>query len=319
MFFAAGVGAYPVAIFHLMTHAFFKALLFLGSGSVIHGMHDEQDMRKMGGLFSKMRVTAVLMWIGSLSLAGVPLFAGFFSKDIILESAFAAHTGMGLYAFWLGIAAALMTAFYSWRLLFLTFHGKTRADEHTFDEAHESPLVMIIPLLVLALGAIFSGWLAFDYFVGDQMEEFWGTSILMLNDVIEEAHHSPAWVVWLPTGMAAIGIVAAWVMYMAMPGLPGQLAAKIRPVYQFVFRKWYFDELFDMIFVRPSFYLGRGLWKSGDGNVIDGVGPDGVAAAARDIAARAGRMQSGYLYHYAFAMLLGIVMFATWFLFGFFL
>ena len=318
MFFAVGVGAYPVAIFHLMTHAFFKALLFLGSGSVIHGMHDEQDMRKMGGLFSKMKVTAVLMWIGSLSLAGVPLFAGFFSKDIILESAFAAHTGMGLYAFWLGIAAALMTAFYSWRLLFLTFHGKTRADDRTFSEVHESPPIMIAPLLVLALGAIFSGWLAFDYFVGDHMEEFWGTSILMLSDVIEKAHHSPAWVVWLPTGMAAIGIVGAWVMYMAMPGLPGQLAAKIRPVYQFVFSKWYFDELFDMVFVRPSFYLGRGLWKSGDGDVIDGVGPDGVAAAARNIAGRASRMQSGYLYHYAFAMLIGIVVFATWFLFGFF-
>lgn len=318
MFFAVGVGAYPVAIFHLMTHAFFKALLFLGSGSVIHGMNDEQDMRRMGGLFSKMRVTAVLMWIGSLSLAGVPLFAGFFSKDIILESAFAAHTGMGLYAFWFGIAAALMTAFYSWRLLFLTFHGKTRADEPTFAAVHESPPIMIAPLLVLALGAIFSGWLAFDYFVGDRMEEFWGASILMLSNVIEETHDSPRWVVWLPTGMAAIGIAAAWVMYMAMPALPGKLTAAIRPVYRFVFNKWYFDELFEAVFVRPSFYLGRGLWKSGDGAVIDGVGPDGIAAATRDIAGRAGRLQSGYLYHYAFAMLIGIVVFATWFLFGFF-
>jgi NADH-quinone oxidoreductase subunit L len=318
MFFAVGVGAYPVAIFHLMTHAFFKALLFLGSGSVIHGMHDEQDMRRMGGLFSKMRVTAVLMWIGSLSLAGVPLFAGFYSKDLILESAFAAHTGMGLYAFWLGIAAALMTAFYSWRLLFLTFHGKTRADDHTFAEAHESPPVMIAPLLVLALGAIFSGMLAVDYFVGDHMEEFWGNTSLILTDIIEKAHHSPLWVVWLPTGMAAIGIAAAWVMYMAKPEWPGKLAAALRPVYRFVFNKWYFDELYDMMFVRPAFYLGRGLWKSGDGDVIDGVGPDGIAAAARDIAGRAGRMQSGYLYHYAFAMLIGIVVFATWFLFGFF-
>jgi NADH-quinone oxidoreductase subunit L len=317
MFFAVGVGAYPAAIFHLMTHAFFKALLFLGSGSVIHGMHDEQDMRHMGGLFSKMKVTAVLMWIGSLSLAGVPLFAGFFSKDIILESAFAVHTGWGLYAFWAGIAAALMTAFYSWRLLFLTFHGKTRADDHTFAEAHESPPIMIAPLLVLALGAIFAGFLAEEYFVGDQMKDFWGTSILMLHDVIEEAHHAPAWVVWLPTGVAAIGIIAAWVMYLAAPGLPGKLASAIRPVYQFVFSKWYFDELYDMMFVRPSFYLGRGLWKSGDGDVIDGVGPDGVAAAARNLAGRASRMQSGYLYHYAFAMLIGIVVFATWFLFGF--
>ncbi len=318
MFFALGVGAYPAAIFHLMTHAFFKALLFLGSGSVIHGMHDEQDMRHMGGLFSKMKVTGVLMWIGSLSLAGVPLFAGFFSKDIILESAFAVHTGWGLYAFWLGIAAALMTAFYSWRLLFLTFHGKTRADDHTYAEAHESPPIMIAPLLVLALGAIFAGWLAKKHFVGDKMADFWGNSMVLGKEVIEAAHHAPAWVVWLPAGVAAVGIIAAWIMYMVMPGLPGQLAARLRPIYQFIFSKWYFDELYDMMFVRPSFYLGRGLWKSGDGAVIDGVGPDGVAEATRGIAARAGRMQSGYVYHYAFAMLIGIVVFATWFLFGFF-
>jgi NADH-quinone oxidoreductase subunit L len=317
MFFAAGVGAYPVAIFHLMTHAFFKALLFLGSGSVIHGMHDEQDMRHMGGLFSKMKVTAVLMWIGSLSLAGLWPFAGFWSKDLILESAFAAHTGWGLYAFWVGIAAALMTAFYSWRLLFLTFHGKTRADDHTFAEAHESPPIMIAPLLVLALGAIFAGFLAERFFVGENFEEFWGTSILMLHNVIEEAHHVPDWVVGLPIVVAVVGIIAAWVMYLAAPGLPGKLASAIRPVYQFVFSKWYFDELYDMMFVRPSFYLGRGLWKSGDGDVIDGVGPDGVAAAARNLAGRASRMQSGYLYHYAFAMLIGIVVFVTWFLFGF--
>jgi NADH-quinone oxidoreductase subunit L len=318
MFFAVGVGAYPAAIFHLMTHAFFKALLFLGSGSVIHGMHDEQDMRRMGGLFPKMKVTGTLMWIGSLALAGVPLFAGFFSKDIILESAFAAHTGMGLYAFWAGIAAALMTAFYSWRLLFLTFHGKTRADDHTFEGVHESPPVMIAPLVVLALGAIFAGYLAKEFFVGDGMADFWGGSILMLGHIIEDAHHAPDWVAQLPTVMAAIGIAGAWIMYMLRPSWPGKLANAIRPVYRFVFSKWYFDELYDMIFVRPSFYLGQGLWKSGDGAVIDGVGPDGVAAATVDIAKRAGRVQSGYLYHYAFAMLIGIVLFASWFLFGFF-
>jgi NADH-quinone oxidoreductase subunit L len=318
MFFAVGVGAYPAAIFHLMTHAFFKALLFLGSGSVIHGMHDEQDMRRMGGLFPKMKVTGTLMWIGSLALAGVPPLAAFWSKDIILESAFAAHTGMGLYAFWAGIAAALMTSFYSWRLLFLTFHGKTRADDHTFEGVHESPPIMIAPLMVLALGAIFAGGLAVDYFVGDDMEDFWGGSILMLGHIIEDAHHAPKWVVWLPTVMAAVGIAGAWIMYMLRPSWPGKLAGAIRPVYRFVFSKWYFDELYDMMFVRPCFYLGRGLWKSGDGAVIDGVGPDGVAAATVDIAKRAGRAQSGYLYHYAFAMLIGIVLFASWFLFGFF-
>jgi NADH-quinone oxidoreductase subunit L len=318
MFFALGVGAYPAAIFHLMTHAFFKALLFLGAGSVIHGMDDEQDMRKMGGLFPKMKVTASLMWIGSLALAGVPLFAGFWSKDIILESAFAAHTGVGLYAFWAGIAAALMTAFYSWRLLFLTFHGRTRADDHTFDHAHESPPVMIIPLIVLALGAIFAGWLAVDYFVGHHMEEFWGSSLLMLHNVIEEAHHVPEWVKKLPIVVGAVGIVGAWVMYIAKPEWPAALVARIRPVHRFVYNKWFFDELYDRMFVRPSFVIGRGLWKSGDGAVIDGVGPDGIAAATLDLARRASRLQSGYVYHYAFAMLIGLVVLATWFLLGFF-
>jgi NADH-quinone oxidoreductase subunit L len=281
-------------------------------------MDDEQDMRKMGGLFPKMKVTGSLMWIGSLALAGVPLFAGFWSKDIILESAFAAHTGMGLYAFWAGIAAALMTAFYSWRLLFLTFHGRTRADDHTFDHAHESPPVMIIPLIVLALGAIFAGWLAVDYFVGHDMEEFWGSSLLMLHNVIEEAHHVPEWVKKLPIVVGAVGIVGAWVMYIAKPEWPAALVARIRPVHRFVYNKWFFDELYDRMFVRPSFVIGRGLWKSGDGAVIDGVGPDGIAAATLDLARRASRLQSGYVYHYAFAMLIGLVVLATWFLLGFF-
>jgi len=318
MFFALGVGAYPAAIFHLMTHAFFKALLFLGAGSVIHGMDDEQDMRKMGGLFSKMKVTAVLMWIGSLALAGVPFFAGFYSKDMILESAFAAHTGLGMYAFWAGIAAALMTAFYSWRLLFLTFHGRTRADDHTFDHAHESPPVMIAPLLVLALGAVFSGYLAKEYFVGHNMNEFWGGSILMLHNIIEEAHHVPFWVKKLPILVGVIGIFAAFVMYILKPNWPAAFVARIRPLHTFVYNKWFFDELYDRVFVRPSFVLGRGLWKSGDGAVIDGVGPDGIAAATRNLAGRASRLQSGFVYHYAFAMLIGLVLLATWFLFGFF-
>ena len=318
MFFALGVGAYPAAIFHLMTHAFFKALLFLGAGSVIHGMDDKQDMRLMGGLFSRMKVTAVLMWIGSLALAGVPLFSGFYSKDIILESAFAAHTGLGLYAFWAGIAAALMTAFYSWRLLFLTFHGRTRADDHTYGHAHESPPVMIGPLVVLAMGAIFSGFLAKEYFVGHHMEEFWGSSILMLHDVIEEAHHVPGWVVALPLVVAVAGITGAFVMYILKPGWPAAFVERIRPLHRFVYNKWFFDELYDQVFVRTSFVLGRGLWKSGDGAVIDGVGPDGIAAATRDLAGRASRLQSGFVYHYAFAMLIGLVLLATWFLFGFF-
>ncbi len=318
MFFAIGVSAYQAAIFHLMTHAFFKALLFLGAGSVIHGMQDEQDMRKMGGLFSKMRVTAILMWIGSLALAGVPFFAGYYSKDIILESAFASATGLGLYAYWAGIAAALMTAFYSWRVLFMTFHGPTRADPQIFEAAHESPPVMIIPLVVLALGAIFSGYLAVETFTGDGMDGFWRESILVLpeNASIEAAHAGlPGWVVKAPTVVAVAGIVLAWVMYMVIPGLPAMLAARMRGIYRFILNKWYFDELYDRLFVRPMFVLGRGLWKSGDGALIDGVGPDGVAAAALSLARRAGRMQSGYLYHYAFTMLAGVAGLVSWYLF----
>ena len=320
MFFAIGVGAYPAAIFHLMTHAFFKALLFLGAGSVIHGMHDEQDMRRMGGLYSKMKVTAILMWIGSLALAGVGIpyldlgFAGFYSKDIILESAFAAHTGAGQYAYWLGIAAALMTAFYSWRLLFLTFHGKTRANEHTFEHAHESPPVMLVPLYVLAIGAVFSGALAYGFFVGHDMENFWGESILMLHNVIEEAHHVPFWVKVLPIVVGLLGIAGAWYAYIAHTDLPGRFVAAVRPVHRFVFNKWYFDELYDFLFVRTSFSLGRGLWKTGDAQLIDGVGPDGLAATTRDLSGLTSRLQSGYLYHYAFAMMIGLVALATWFL-----
>ena len=317
MFFALGVSAYSAAIFHLMTHAFFKALLFLGAGSVIHGMQDEQDMRKMGGLFPKMRVTASLMWVGSLSLAGLPFFAGFFSKDIILESAFARATGAGNYAFWLGIIVAFLTAFYSWRLLILTFHGKTRAEPHVFDHVHESPPVMIVPLLVLALGAIFSGWLAFDNFVGADLEAFWRESIFVLpiNRTIEAAHHVPEWVPILPSVVAVIGIALAYVAYLLVPALPRLVATIFKPLYLFVFHKWLFDELYDVLFVRSAFVLGRGFWKAGDGALIDGVGPDGVAAAARALAVRAGRLQSGYVYHYAFAMLIGVAGFVTWYVF----
>ena len=317
MFFALGVSAYSAAIFHLMTHAFFKALLFLGAGSVIHGMQGEQDMRKMGGLFPKMRVTASLMWVGSLSLAGLPFFAGFFSKDIILESAFARATGAGNFAFWLGIVVAFLTAFYSWRLLILTFHGKTRAEAHVFDHVHESPPVMIVPLLVLALGAIFSGWLAFDSFVGADLEAFWRESIFVLpiNRTIEAAHHVPEWVPILPSVVAVIGIAFAYVAYLLVPALPRLVATIFKPLYLFVLHKWLFDELYDFLFVRSAFLLGRGFWKAGDGALIDGVGPDGVAATARALAVRAGRLQSGYVYHYAFAMLIGVTGFVTWYVF----
>ncbi|MEC9153800.1 MAG: NADH-quinone oxidoreductase subunit L [Pseudomonadota bacterium] len=321
MFFAAGVSAYPAAIFHLMTHAFFKALLFLGSGSVIHAMSGEQDMRNMGGLAKLIPVTYGLMLLGSLALAGIGIpgtlvgFAGFQSKDIILESAFAAGSGVGFYAFWLGIAAAFMTAFYSCRLLFMTFFGKPRCDEKTLAHVHESPPVMIWPLYLLALGAIVAGAAGFYHFVGGGLTEFWGDSILMLpeHNALAGAHNVPFWVKALPLGMAILGIGLAYYMYVVKKDLPAEWAAQLRPLYLLSFNKWYFDEIYDRLLVRPSFYLGRGFWKSGDGAVIDGVGPDGVAATTIRASKRASALQSGYLYHYAFAMLIGVVILVTYY------
>ncbi len=316
MFFAAGVSAYGAATFHLMTHAFFKALLFLAAGSVIHAMSDEQDMRKMGGIWRLVPVTYAVMWIGSLALAGVPPFAGFFSKDMILEAAYAAQSTHGTFAFWLGIAAAFMTAFYSWRLLFMVFHGRPRATPEVMSRVHESPKVMTLPLVALAIGAVFAGYLGFETFVGEGRVEFWGAAILVLeqNDAIEAAHNVPLWVKLLPLGMGAGGIALAWIMYVRMPAFPGLLAARVRPLYLFLLNKWYFDEFYDWALVRPAHYLGRGLWKSGDGAIIDGVGPDGVAAAALVLARRASRLQTGYLYHYAFAMLIGVAGLITWYI-----
>ncbi|MCG8356807.1 MAG: NADH-quinone oxidoreductase subunit L [Kiloniellales bacterium] len=323
MFFAAGVSAYPAAIFHLMTHAFFKALLFLGSGSVIHAMSDEQDMRKMGGLWKMIPVTYALMWIGSLALAGIGIpfthigFAGFQSKDAILESAFAAQTGVGHFAFWLGIAAAFMTAFYSWRLLFMTFHGEPRCDEKTLAHVHESPRVMLWPLYLLAAGAVASGMLGYHLFVGGGVAEFWGDSVLMLptHTALADAPYVPGWVKVLPFVMAVGGIGLAYYMYMMRTDLPALWAEKLRPAYLMSFNKWYFDEIYERLFVPPAFYLGRGFWKGGDGALIDGVGPDGIAAATLRFARRASALQSGYLYHYAFAMLIGVVVLVTFYFF----
>jgi len=318
MFFAAGVSAYGAAMFHLFTHAFFKALLFLCAGSVIHAMSDEQDMRKMGGIWKLVPMTYLLMWIGSLALAGIPPFAGFFSKDIVLEAAWADHSGHGQFAFWLGAAAALMTAFYSWRLLLMTFHGRPRAGNEVMAHVHESPLVMILPLVVLAAGAAGAGWLGYDLFVGEGREQFWREALLVLtaNDSIEAAHHVPSWVKLLPLVLGVTGIALAYLMYLLRPELPGLLVARVRPLYLFLLNKWYFDELYDALFRRPAFYLGRGLWKSGDGALIDGVGPDGVAAATRDLSRRTSRIQTGYVYHYAFAMLIGVVVLITWYIVG---
>ena len=317
MFFALGVSAYSAAIFHLMTHAFFKALLFLGAGSVIHAMSDEQDMRRMGGIWKMIPFTYVLMWIGSLALAGIPFFSGYYSKDLILEAAYADHSAIGSYAFWLGIASAFMTAFYSWRLLIMTFHGAPRANERVMAHVHESPPVMTVPLVVLAIGAVVAGFVAYEWFAGHGRLEFWGDALFVLpeNDTVEAAHHVPGWVPVLPFVVAFAGIALAYVFYMFRPDLPGRVVARFAGVHRFLFNKWYFDELFDFLFVRPARVLGHGLWKSGDGTIIDGFGPDGVAAVTRDVAQRATRLQSGYVYHYAFAMVIGVVLLVGWFYF----
>jgi len=318
MFFALGIGAYPVAIFHLFTHAFFKALLFLGAGSVIHAVSDEQDMRNMGGLWKHIKFTYALMWIGSLALAGIPFFAGFWSKDLIIESAFAAGTNVGEYAFWAGTAAAALTAFYSGRLIFMTFHGKPRASKEVMDHVHESPKVMLLPLVVLALGAIFGGAMVIPMTWEGHYKEFWGASILILenNNVMIDAHHVPAWVKLLPLVLAIGGFALTVYMYIRRTDIAPQLAKTHSALYQFLLNKWYFDELYDFLFVRPASAIGRFLWTFGDGKVIDGLGPDGVSGRVMALARRASQLQSGYVYHYAFAMLLGVAGFVSYFFFA---
>ena len=316
MFFACGVSAYSAGIFHLMTHGFFKALLFLGAGSVIHAMSDEQDMRRMGGIWRMIPATYALMWIGNLALTGVWPFAGFYSKDIIIEAAYAANTWVGDYAFAVGIVTVFLTAFYSWRLLIMTFHGAPRADEKVMAHVHESPKVMILPLVVLATGTIFAGYIGYGYFVGHMTAEFWGNAILVLPEhtALEAAHEAPLMIKYMPLAFCLSGIATAYVFYILKPEIPGMLVNQFQAVHQFVYNKWYFDELYDKIFVRPSFYLGRSFWKVIDGSIIDGLGPDGVSGAVRVLARRASALQTGYLYHYAFAMLIGVVAIATWYL-----
>ena len=319
MFFAAGVSAYPAAMFHLTTHAFFKALLFLGAGSVIHALSDEQDLRNMGGIWRQIPVTYTIMWIGSLALAGFPFFAGFYSKDMILEAAYGAHTSVGLLAFWLGCAAALLTAFYSWRLLIMAFHGTPRASDEIMAHVHESPNVMTLPLIPLALGAIFAGWMGYDLFVGNHWQEFWGDSLFILptHQAMEAAHHVPTWVKLLPIGLASAGVVGAYIAYALLPWLPVSLADRTGALYQFLFNKWYFDELYDRIFVKPAVRCGQLLWTRGDKGVIDHYGPDGLSAAVARLSGRLVQLQTGYVYHYAFAMMIGVVVLLTWYFSGF--
>ncbi|TCP58630.1 NADH dehydrogenase subunit L [Rhodovulum bhavnagarense] len=349
MFVAVGVGVYSAAMFHLLTHAFFKALLFLGAGSVIHAMHHEQDLRNYGGLRKKIPYTFWAMMIGTLAITGVgiPLthigFAGFLSKDAIIESAWGGHAYL---AFWALVIAAAMTSFYSWRLMFMTFWGEARGDRHTHEHAHESPLNMLVPLGVLSVGAVFAGMMWYSDFFGDhdQVNRFYGIpsheavaeaghgddihgadvahafampgegALYMApdNHAMDNAHHAPQWVKAAPFMAMLAGFFVAFTFYIQSPDLPGRTARMFRPLYLFLLNKWYFDELFDAILVTPARNIGRALWKGGDGSIIDG-GINGLAMGIVPFFTRvAGRIQSGYLFHYAFAMVIGIAVFITW-------
>ena len=362
MFVAEGVGGYSLGIFHLFTHAFFKALLFLGAGSVIHAMHHEQDMRNMGGLRKDIPFTFAMMTIGTLALTGFGIphteigFAGFFSKDAIIEAAYAAsaHSHAAMYGFIATVVAAGLTSFYSWRLVFMTFfgHRAVHADahgpgnhthglveEHLSDEEplhdshghedhgdhdhghhapHESPLVMLIPLAVLAAGAVAAGFVFERYFAGHAYGEFWKESLFTgeHNHVLHAMHEIPGWVSFMPFSMMALGFLLSLYVYVLKPGTAQKIAAAFPKLYQFLLNKWYFDELYDFLFVRPAFAIGRLLWKDGDGRIIDGFGPDGVAALVSDGARLVARLQTGYIYHYAFAMLIGVAAVVSWFVAG---
>ncbi len=312
MFFAAGVGAYNASIFHLTTHAFFKALLFLSAGSVIHAMHHEQDMRKMGGLFKKIPFTASMMWIGSLAIIGFPYLSGYYSKESILENAFYASNGIAYFAYLVGILTALLTAFYSWRLLFLTFHGENRSNNKTYDHAHESPLVMTAPLFILAIGSIFSGIFFADYFIGYYKKEFWDNAILLT----ESSHkYLPLTQSLISKSAVAVGILVCVLIYSNNLNRAKNLSYNLDPLYSLSKNKWYVDELYHKVFVLTFFKLANFFWKRGDEKTIDGLGPNGVSWIISKSSSYVSLFQSGYLFHYVFAMLGGLVIILTWFLY----
>src|SRR5271165_6376666 len=316
MFVAMGAGAYSVGMFHLFTHAFFKALLFLGSGSVIYAMHHEQDIRNMGGLWRKIPYTFTVMCVGTLALTGFPLTAGYFSKDAIIESAYASQNPLAIYGFLMTVIAAGLTSFYSWRLIFKTFFGEPHDQEH-YEAAHESPLWMLVPIGVLAAGSIFSGFPFREIFAGNGVEEFFRESVKMNPHIIEDMEQMPRLLGLLPFLMMVGGFVVSYIFYIRRPYIPVELAEQQPLLYRFLLNKWYFDELYDLIFVRPAKWLGYTLWKKGDGWLIDGFGPDGVSARVLDVTRNVVKIQTGYLYHYAFAMLIGVAGLITWFMFGF--
>ncbi len=304
MFFATGVGAYNVAMFHLFTHAFFKALLFLGSGSVIHAFKNEQNINNMGGVWKKLPYTYSLMIIGTLALTGFPFLSGFYSKDAIIEFAYLRGNTVGYYAAGIGIFTAFLTSIYSWRLIFKTFHGEYNNKEIKKDETHESPIVMLIPLVLLSIGAIFAGFLFKELFIGyEGLNNFWRDSIFFLKPLSTD--HPPLWFLLLTPTLVILSIPLAYYLFVKNRNLPERLASINKPLYQFLLNKWYFDELYDVLFVKPSKKLGLFLWKFFDLKIIDGFGPDGISSMIKKFSVKANKFQSGYIYQYAFVMLLG--------------
>jgi len=310
MFFAAGVGAYHVAIFHLFTHAFFKALLFLGAGSVIHAFKDEQDIRKMGGVWKKIPYTWCLMLIGTLALTGFPFLSGFYSKDAIIEFAFFKNSSIGYYAMTVGILTAFLTAIYSWRLFFKTFHGKYNNLDLPIEKTHESPLVMLIPLIFLALGALFAGYAFKELLIGNHYENFWKKSIFFIEKI--EHLHVPLWLLFSTPVLVVVAIPLSYYLYVKNTDILSGVKRLNEPLYNFLLNKWYFDELYEAIFVKPLKLFGSFLWKKGDQNTIDRYGPDGFSKIIKYFSNKAIKFQSGYIYDYAFVMLLGLSFLLTY-------
>ena len=310
MFFAAGVGAYNVAMFHLFTHAFFKALLFLGSGSVIHSFKDEQNINLMGGVWKKLPVTYSLMIVGTLALTGFPFLSGFYSKDAIIEFAYLSGSNVGYYAASIGILTALLTSIYSWRLIFKTFHGTYENKDIKIDEMHESPLVMIVPLFILALGAIGSGYLFKELFIGyNSPANFWGNSIFFLEPLSQ--NHPPKWFILLTPILVVLTIPFSYILFVKNKDFLINFVSTNRPLYQFLKNKWYFDELYDFLFVRFFKFIGKFFWKKIDGAVIDKFGPDGISNVIKFLSNKAVKFQTGYVYQYAFVMLIGFSILLT--------
>ena len=312
MFFAAGVGAYHIAIFHLFTHAFFKALLFLCAGSVIHSLNDEQDITKMGGIYKKIPFTYIFMIIGTLAITGFPFLSGFYSKDAILEAAYFSNSFFGGYATVIGVLTAILTSIYSWRLIYKTFHGKYRGEIDKFKNIHESPLVILIPLFLLTIGAALSGFVFKDLFIGNDYQGFWRTSIFFKEEFILK--HPPLWFLMITPIFGFLIIAGAYFLYIKNENILENLKNSNQPLYNFLLNKWYFDEIYDLIFTRPAKAIGSFFWHKGDGKIIDGYGPNGFAKIIKIISERAVLFQSGYLYHYAFVILIGLTILLTYLL-----